>query len=70
MTEIEELEAASNNIHVRKHLPSINQTSKIKSTVLIVDGHFSLLIDLDDSKLDFTDAMVFATYSNNKSHAQ
>ncbi len=59
LTEIEELEAASNNIHVRKHLPSINQTSKIKSTILLVDRQYTLFIDLkDDLKESFNDLIL------------
>jgi two-component system, OmpR family, sensor histidine kinase VicK len=69
-TEIEDLQIASDNIHVRKHLPSISQTSTIKSTILLADRQYSLLIDFKDVEGSFRDVIGFATYSNNKSRTQ
>lgn len=71
MQEIEDLAAQSQNITVRIYLSSINQNSKIKSTILLVDRQSSLIIDLkDDSKDTFVDAIGFATYSKDRSRAQ
>src|SRR5437867_2864400 len=71
LQEIEDLAAQSQNITVRIYLSSINQNSKIRSTILLVDRQSSLIIDLkDDSKDTFIDAIGFATYSKNKSRAQ
>jgi two-component system sensor histidine kinase VicK len=71
MSEVNELPIITGNIHVRRLLPSINKTSKIKSTILLVDREFSLLIDLnDDLSENFTDAIGFASYSNSKSRIQ
>jgi two-component system, OmpR family, sensor histidine kinase VicK len=71
MSEVNELPMVSNNIRVRRLLPSINKTSKIKSTILLADKECSLLIDLkDDLSQNFTDAIGFASYSNSKSRTQ
>ncbi|HEX9319194.1 MAG TPA: HAMP domain-containing sensor histidine kinase [Nitrososphaeraceae archaeon] len=71
LQQVEELPAQSQNIRVRKYLSSINQNSRIKSTILLVDRQFSLIIDLkDDSQDTFTDAVGFATYSRSKSRTQ
>lgn len=71
MSEVNELPMVSNNIRVRRLLPSINKTSKIKSTILLADKESSLLIDLkDDLSQNFTDAIGFASYSNSKSRTQ
>jgi two-component system, OmpR family, sensor histidine kinase VicK len=71
LQQIEELPSQSQNIIVRKYLSSINQNSRIKSTILLVDRQSSLVIDLkDDSKDSFTDAIGFATYSRSKSRTQ
>jgi two-component system sensor histidine kinase VicK len=71
MSEVNELPMVSNNIRVRRHLPSVNNTSKIKSTILLADRECSLLIDLkDDSGENFSDAIGFASYSNSKSRTQ
>ncbi len=71
MSELNELPIVSNNIRVRSHLPSINKTSKIKSTILLADRECSLLIDLkDDLSENFTDSIGFASYSNSKSRTQ
>jgi phospho-acceptor domain-containing protein len=71
MSEVNELPMVSNNIRVKRLLPSINKTSKIKSTILLADRECSLLIDLkDDLSQNFTDAIGFASYSNSKSRTQ
>ena len=71
MSEVNELPMVSNNIRVRRLLPSINKTSIIKSTILLVDRECSLLIDLkDDLSQNFIDAIGFASYSNSKSRTQ
>jgi two-component system sensor histidine kinase VicK len=71
MSVVNELPMVSNNIRVRRHLPSVNNTSKIKSTILLADRECSLLIDLkDDSSENFTDAIGSASYSNSKSRTQ
>lgn len=71
MSELNELPLVSKNIRVRRHLPSANKTSKIKSTILLADRECSLLIDLkDDLSENFTDAIGFASYSNSKSRTQ
>lgn len=68
MSEVNELRIITGNIQVRRLLPAINKTSKIKSTILLVDREFSLLIDLkDDLRENFIDAIGFASYSNSKS---
>ena len=71
MSELNELPIVTGNIRVRRLLPSISKTSKIKSTILLADREFSLLIDLkDDLSENFTDAISFASYSNSKSRIQ
>jgi two-component system, OmpR family, sensor histidine kinase VicK len=71
LLEVNDLPIEFRNIRVRRHLPSINQTSKIKSTILLADRQYSLLIDLkDDLKRRFNDAIGFASYSNSKSRTQ
>lgn len=71
LQELEELPAMSRNIHVRNYQQSINQTSKINSTILLVDRQFSLVIDSkDDLKENFMDAIGFATYSSSSSRTQ
>lgn len=65
--DLEQLALESQNIIVRKYLSSVYQTSKIKSTLLIVDRQSSLIVDLkDDSKDIFIDAIGYATYSESK----
>jgi two-component system sensor histidine kinase VicK len=50
---------------------SINQTSEIKSTILLVDRQSCLVIDLkDDSSDKFSDTIGFATYFKTKSRTQ
>lgn len=69
--EIEELPAQSNNISVRKYLSGANQNNKIKSTILLIDRQFSLIVDLkDDSKENFVEAIDLATYSKNRTRTQ
>jgi signal transduction histidine kinase len=70
-TEIEEISDVYPNFEVRRNVPLINQTSKIKSTFLIVDRNSSLIIDLkDDTKNDFMLATGFATFSSSLSRTQ
>src|SRR5438093_4666757 len=67
MQQLEHLAAESQNITVRKYLSSVYQTSEIKSTILIVDRQYSLIVDLtDDSKDTFIDAIGYATYSESR----
>lgn len=71
LQEIEELPAQSQNITVRKYLSSVYQTSRIKSTLLLIDRNSSLIVDLkDDSRDAFTDAIGSATYSVSKARTQ
>jgi two-component system sensor histidine kinase VicK len=71
MSEVNKLPMITDNIHVRRLLPSIGKSSKIKSTILLVDREFSLLIDLnDDPSTNFSDTIGFASYSNSKSRIQ
>ncbi len=71
LQDIEQLAETSQNITVRKYLSSVYETSKIKSTLLLVDRNSSLVIDLkDDLRSSFTDAIGSATYSISKSRTQ
>lgn len=68
---LEELSANCPNFEVRVNVPFVHQTSKIKSTFLIVDRNSSLIIDLkDDNKDDFMLATGFATFSSSVSRTQ
>jgi signal transduction histidine kinase len=70
-TEIEEISDVYPNFEVRRNVPFVHQTSKIKSTFLIVDRTSSLIIDLkDDTKNDFMLATGFATFSSSLSRTQ
>jgi signal transduction histidine kinase len=70
-TGIEEISDVYPNFEVRRNVPLIHQTSKIKSTFLIVDRNSSLIIDLkDDTKNDFMLATGFATFSSSLSRTQ
>jgi signal transduction histidine kinase len=70
-TDIEELSTIYPNFKVRRNIPFVNQSSKIKSTFLIVDRRSSLIIDLkDDAKDDFMVATGFATFSSSLSRTQ
>lgn len=70
-SEIEELTTVCPNFEVRRNVPYIQQSSKIKSTFLIIDRLSSLIVDLkDDSKDDFMDATGYATFSSSKSRTQ
>jgi signal transduction histidine kinase len=63
LQETEELATKSQNITVRKYLSSVYQTSKFKSTMLLIDRKSTLIIDLrDDSKNSFSEAKGLATY--------
>lgn len=63
LQETEELATKSQNITVRKYLSSVYQTSKFKSTMLLIDRKSTLIIDLrDDSKNSFSEATGLATY--------
>ncbi len=71
LQEMEQLVTSSPNIIVRKYLSSVYDTSKIKSTLLLIDRNSTLLIDLkDDSKDIFADAIGPATYSVSKARTQ
>jgi two-component system, OmpR family, sensor histidine kinase VicK len=69
--DVESLSTLYPNIEVRRNVPFIRQTSKIKSTFLIVDRLSLLIVDLkDDSKDDFMLATGYATYSSSASRTQ
>jgi two-component system sensor histidine kinase VicK len=69
--DIEGLSTLYPNLEVRRNVPFIRQTSKIKSTFLIVDRFSLLIVDLkDDSKDDFMLATGYATYSSSMSRTQ
>jgi two-component system sensor histidine kinase VicK len=71
LNDIEELPLISQNIIIRKFFSSINQTSEMKSTILLVDRQSCLVIDLkDDSSDKFSDAIGLATYFKTKSCTQ
>ena len=70
-TGIEKLSTNCPNFEARVNVPFVHQTSKIKSTFLIVDRNSSLIIDLkDDTKDDFILATGFATFSSSVSRTQ
>ncbi|HEY7109716.1 MAG TPA: ATP-binding protein [Nitrososphaeraceae archaeon] len=69
--DVEGLTTLIPNLEVRRNVPFVQQTSKIKSTFLIVDRFSVLIVDLkDDSKDDFLLATGFATYSRSASRTQ
>lgn len=68
---IEELSQGHPNFEVRRNVPFVHQSSKIKSTFLLVDRNSSLIIDLkDDTKNDFMLATGYATFSSSQSRTQ
>jgi two-component system, OmpR family, sensor histidine kinase VicK len=68
---IEELSQNHPNFEFRRNVPFVHQSSKIKSTFLLVDRSSSLIIDLkDDTQNDFMLATGFATFSSSLSRTQ
>jgi two-component system, OmpR family, sensor histidine kinase VicK len=55
------------DIHMNFHIRNIEQTAGTHATFLVVDGKFSLVMEIrDDSKTTFDEAIGLSTYSNSK----
>jgi two-component system, OmpR family, sensor histidine kinase VicK len=55
------------DIHMNFHIRYIEQTAGNHATFLVVDGKFSLVMEIrDDSKTTFDEAIGLSTYSNSK----
>ena len=55
------------DIHINFHIRYIEQTAGTHATFLVVDGRFSLVMEIrDDSKTTFDEAIGLSTYSNSK----
>ena len=55
------------NNHINFHIRYIEQTAGTHATFLVVDGKFSLVMEIrDDSKTTFDEAIGLSTYSNSK----